>query len=267
MAESFVQALDIARDHRLIDFRSGNVPDITGLRRGASENTSGSAEHPVAIGDKMRAAINAGSLVSFVAGLNAEEKGDVLYSTQLAQRAASAKHDRFAATKDWYGVYVDVLERLGWVGESFAFTDRGSSAGEFSMDKSALEVIATIATSNQLAILVKTLDTLKKLGEDERAVRIFDLQAMAEVSGNFQIGAVQRADNEALSLVLGAFHFDTSDHRGRFLFWKWGAEAIHFWTAVRKMSLNRTFYAKHRNAVVSKLAADAADYIAELNIV
>jgi hypothetical protein len=150
---SFVQALDIARDHRLVGLRSGDTPEITGPRRGGTESASGSAEGPLAISDKMRAAVNAGSLVSFAAGLNAEEKGDVLYSTQLAQRAASAKHDRFAATRDWYGVYVDVLERLGWVGESFAFTDRGSSAGEFSMDKSALEVIATIATSNQLAIL------------------------------------------------------------------------------------------------------------------
>jgi hypothetical protein len=193
---SFVQALDIARDHRLVGLRSGDAPEITGPRRGGTESASGSAEGPLAISDKIRAAVNAGSLVSFVAGLNAEEKGDVLYSTQLAQRAASAKHDRFAATRDWYGVYVDVLERLGWVGESFAFTDRGSSAGEFSMDKSALEVIATIATSNQLAILVKTLDTLKKLGEDDRAIRIFDLQAMAELSGNFQIGAQGRLQSE-----------------------------------------------------------------------
>ncbi len=58
--------------------------------------------------------------------------------------------------------------------EGFAFTDRGSSKGEFSMDKSALEIIATIASGAQLAILVKTIDTLKKLGEDDRALRIFD---------------------------------------------------------------------------------------------
>ncbi len=40
-----------------------------------------------------------------------------LYSTQVAQRAASAKFDRFVETRDWYGLYVDVLDRLGWVGE------------------------------------------------------------------------------------------------------------------------------------------------------
>jgi hypothetical protein len=263
MTVSFVTALDIASDVRLAPFRLEDTQRPAGVRRGRPKKGPDSAEHPVAVTDAMRAAVNAGSLISFVAGLNAEEKSDVLFSTQLAQRAASAKHDRFAKTEDWYGVYVDVL---GWIGEGFAFTDRGSSSGEFSMDKSALDVIATIATGNQLAILVKTLDTLKKLGDDDRALRIFDIQAMTELSGNFQIGAVQKADNDALSLALGAFHFTTSDHRGRFLFWKWGAEEIRFWTAVRKMSLNRVFYAEHRNAVISKLAADAADYVAELKV-
>jgi len=160
-----------------------------------------------------------------------------------------------------------VLERLGWADEGFAFTDRGSSSGAFSMDKSALEIIATIATGAQLAILVKTIDMLKKLGEGDRALRIFDIQAAAELSGNFQIGAVQKADNDALSLALGAFHFETSDHRGRFLFWKWGAEQIHFWTGVSKMTLNQILYAKHRGAVVAKLSADSPDYVAELEIV
>jgi hypothetical protein len=188
-----VTALDIASDVRLAPFRLEDTQRPAGVRRGRPKKGPDSAEHPVAVTDAMRAAVNAGSLISFVAGLNAEEKSDVLFSTQLAQRAASAKHDRFAKTEDWYGVYVDVLERVGWIGEGFAFTDRGSSSGEFSMDKSALDVIATIATGNQLAILVKTLDTLKKLGDDDRALRIFDIQAMTELSGNFQIGAVQKA--------------------------------------------------------------------------
>ena len=120
----------------------------------------------------MRAAVDAGSIVSFVAGLDEEEKSDVIYSVQLAQRAASAKHDRFAATKDWYGLYVDVLGQLGWAVEALAFAEHGASKGEFSMDKSALDVIATIATGAQLAILVKTIDTLKKLGEGDRALHI-----------------------------------------------------------------------------------------------
>ena len=140
----------------------------------------------------MRAAVDAGSIVSFVAGLDEEEKSDVIYSVQLAQRAAGVNHDRFAATKDWYGLYVDVLGKLGWAVEAFAFAEHGASQGEFSMDKSALDVIAMIATGAQLAVLVKTIDALKKLGDDDRALRIFNIQAARDLSGNFQIGAAQK---------------------------------------------------------------------------
>jgi hypothetical protein len=91
---------------------------------------------------------------------------------ELAQRAASAQHDRFAAAADWYRAYVEVLERLGWTGEGFAFEERSSGAHEFTIDKAALDAIMTIATGNQLAILVKTLDTLKKLGPAVAATRL-----------------------------------------------------------------------------------------------
>ena len=104
------------------------------------------------------------------------------------------------------------------------------------------------------------------LGEGDRALRIFEIQAAKDLSGNFQIGAAQKADNAALSLALGAFHFETNDHRGKFLFFAWGAEEIRFWTAVCKMTLNRDLYSVHRRAVVAKLKADAADYVAELEI-
>ena len=50
------------------------------------------------------------------------------------------------------------------------------------MDKSALDVIATIATGAQLAVLVKTIDTLKKLGDDDRALRIFNGCSPSSVS-------------------------------------------------------------------------------------
>jgi hypothetical protein len=259
---SFVETLDIARDDRLGMLRPAPIILSEGDQR------RGDRQHaPEAIGENLRAAVNAGAVVSFVAGLTETETTDVLFSTQLAQRAASAKHNRFAATEAWYGVYTDVLARLGWVGEAFAFTRRATTAGAFTMDKSALDVIMTIATNNQLAILVKTLDTLKKLAEEDGALRVFEMQALAELSGNFQIGAVQRAENGALALALGAFHFRASDRKRHVLFVRWGAEEVEFWTAAQKTTLNRRLYAQHRAAVSARLAADAADYIAALEIV
>jgi hypothetical protein len=46
----------------------------------------------------------------------------------------------------------------------------------------------------------------------------------------------------------------------------WGTKAVEFWTAVRKMTLNDALYAGHRDAVIARLKADAADYIDTLEI-
>jgi hypothetical protein len=259
---SFVQTLDLASDARLVAFRP-DQDHVEGpsLKRGTRQPAAQT------IDPNLRAAVNGGALVSFVAGLSEAEMSDVLFSTQLAQRAASAKHDRFAATKAWYDLYTDVLMRLGWAGEAFAFTQRAKTAGSFTIDRSALDVIMTIATGNQLAILVKTLQTLKGLADRSGAIHVFELQALAEQSGNFQLGAAQRAENGALSLALGAFHFHTRDVRRRVLFVTWGAEEIEFWTGAQKMTLNGVLYARHRDAVAARLVADGADYIAALDIV
>jgi hypothetical protein len=66
--------------------------------------------------------------------------------------------------------------------------------------------------------------------------------------------------------TVGAFHFRASDNRGKYLFFSWGAKAVEFWTAVRKMTLNDALYAGHRDAVIARLKADAADYIDTLEI-
>jgi hypothetical protein len=262
----FVRGLEVSRDPALRRLRPDLRVPGEDLVRGTVEALRGGGEPPEAIGAKLRAAVDAGSVLSFVSGVTAEDKSDVLFSTQLAQRAASARHDRYEATEDWYRVYAEVLEHLGWVGEGFAFTQRGSSSGEFRMEKSALDVIATIATGAQLAILVKALDTMRNLAEEDGAIRVFELQAVAELSGNFQLGAVQRAENGALSLALGAFRFRSKDNRRRVLFWKWGAAEIEFWTAAQKMTLNAELYAPLRRVVVEKLGEEAADYVVDLEV-
>jgi hypothetical protein len=268
MTTNFVHSLELAHDQRLTAFRTAQAGARHGAKREASRGDEGGGEagHPPPIGDKLRAAVDAGSIHSFVSGLGGDAMSDVLYSTQLAQRAASAKFDRFKATREWYGVYLDVLERLGWAGEGLAFNQRDTLAGEFRMDRAALDVIAAVAAGGQLAILVKTLDAMKMLGEGDRPLRIFDLQALGELSGNFQIGAAQRGDNGATSPALGAFHFRAADNRRKFLFFGWGARAVEFWTAVSKLTLNPDLYAVHRASVVAKLKADASDYVAALEI-
>jgi hypothetical protein len=211
------------------------------------------------------AKVDAGSLLSFVDGLDEQQKLDVLYSVQLAQRGASGSYDRFAQTRAWYGKYVEILENLGWAIDQLAFTRFDQREGEFRMDQAALAIIAAIATQNQLAVLQQSLSALAKLAEDDGTIRLFDFHSSAEGNGNFQIGSVQRSANGALSVALGAFFFRSVDDRSRFLFFKWGSQEVHFWTAAQRMTLNTDFYARRRADVVAKLE-DAASFISDLKV-
>ena len=214
----------------------------------------------------LKAAVDAGSLLSFVDGLNAQEKDDVLYSVQLAQRGASGQFDRFAATEDWYRKYTEILENLGWTAEQMAFAKYDQSEGEFRMDQAALAIITAIATQNQLAVLTESIKALGALAEGDGTIQLFDFHTSAQASGNFQIGAVQRAANGAIGLALGAFRYAGTDARRRFLFFRWGSQQVNFWTAAQKMTLNETLYAQHRDAVAAKLGLGARDFIAGLTL-
>lgn len=212
------------------------------------------------------ATVNVGSLLSFVDGVSAQERDDVLYSLQLAQRGASGAFDRFTQTQAWYQKYVEILENLGWATEQFAFTRFDQSEGEFRMDQAALAIITAIATQNQLAVLRESIAALAKLAEDDGTMRLFDFHSTMEGSGNFQLGAVQRASNGALSMAAGAFYFRSIDERRRFLFFKWGAQQVNFWTAAQRMTLNTDFYARRRADVIARLEADAPKFIADLKL-
>ncbi|MDR2012808.1 MAG: hypothetical protein LBQ20_07185 [Rhodanobacter sp.] len=258
---SFIETLELANDERLHMLRptASRGIDSGMIRKGPQTMAPVVADQPI------RAAVNGNSIISFVAGVNQDEASDVLYSTQFAQRAADKKYDKFTAMEDWYGFYTEVLTSLGWVTEALAFTKHQNLSGTYTLDKSALDVLMTIATGNQLAILVKALTTLKGLADGEGAIKIFDLQAMTKLSGNCQLGSVQRADNGVLSMALGAFYFHSNDHRERALFVRWGNQDIQFWSAAQKMTLNTALYARHRAVVTEKLVR-ADDYIATLEI-
>ncbi len=212
------------------------------------------------------AAVNVGSLLCFVDGVSVHEKQDILYSVQLAQHGASGAFDRFTETQAWYGKYVEILENLGWTTEQMAFTRFDQSGGEFRMDQAALAIITAIATQNQLAALQESVAAVTKLAEDDNSIRLFDFNAATQGRGNFQLAALQRSANGALSMALGAFYFRSIDERRRFLFFKSGAQEVHFWPAAQRMTLNAAFYERRRDEVLARLEADAPQYIAGLKL-
>ena len=201
----------------------------------------------------MKATVNASALLSFVDGLEGDDKSDVLYSIQFAQRAASAAHDKFDETPAWYRKYIDVLEILGWAGEQFAFTRTGESHTNVQMDKEALSIITAVATGNQLAVLTKSIEALGKLADDSGQIDLFDFQSSNVLGGNFQIGAAEKGENGLVSFAVGAFYFKATERKKKFLFVKWSTKQVNLFTAAQRMVFNQEIYAVHRDVVKNRL--------------
>ncbi|HEX3101330.1 MAG TPA: hypothetical protein VHQ01_06055 [Pyrinomonadaceae bacterium] len=216
--------------------------------------------------DAPSASASGGSTVSFVKGFPLLQRSDVLNSTLLAQLAANAAFDREQATVEWYGKYIEVLENVGWVLQGFSFASFYSGSASFTLDKVVLNIIAAIATQNELAVVKATLDALQKSGDNDKPLKILDTEGSSGPAGNFQIsGATVDADKNT-SMTLGAFYFKATEHRTRFLWWEWRSAEINVYYGAQSVTLNDEVYATVRAAVKEKLGANAAKFIADIKI-
>ncbi|WP_374682600.1 hypothetical protein [Accumulibacter sp.] len=214
----------------------------------------------------VRAAVDVGSVVSFVDGLDAQSKDDVLDSLQLAQRAANAAADRFADVRNWYHQYLDVLSQIGWVTGQFAFLEREQSEGDLRMDQAALSVLMAIATQNQLAILKEAVAALGSLASSDGTISLFAQMSAHEGLGNFQMGAAQRAGNGVVELAMGAYHFRAVDSTDRIVFFKRTTRALRLWTAAQRMTLNTASYAENRAQIRQMLGEERQRAIAAIRL-
>lgn len=221
---------------------------------------------PPSLPSNLKAAVNAGSILSFVDGVDERERSDVLFSTQFAQRAADAAHDRFAETRSWYRKLNEILEIVGWTNEQYAFQAHEQKEGNLRMDQEALGVITAIASGNQLATLTASIKALEKLAAKDKAITLFDHYAATDLSGNFQIGAVQKGDKGAISMAAGAFYFRSTGSRQKFLFFQWGAREVNFWTAAQKMTFNTAIYEKVRKTIEQRLGDEAMKVVSAIDI-
>lgn len=207
--------------------------------------------------------VDAGSLVSFVAGVPLQHKQDVLNSTLLAQLAASAQYSREKQTAEWYAYYRNVLENIGWVIGKFSYTDYSSSGAQFTADKVILKILEAIATGNDLAVVAATMEALNSLGDDDPAVKIFETSSHTANDGTFQIAAAAESDGVVV-LKIGAFGFSTTQTVTRVLWFRFETGMTKFYKGDEVINLDDQIYAQVRQAVIEKLGDKAITFVKNL---
>lgn len=215
--------------------------------------------------DKEAGYVNAGSLVSFVSGVSKKHQEDVLNSTLLAQLAANKKYDREKDTEKWYQFYREVLENVGWVIQKFDFQKYAPSGASFEMNKVVLEILAAIATQNQLAVVLATMQALKGLSDKDNRLVVFDRQSSSSSSGNFQVSTVQESGG-VIAMKIGAFYFTVEKNVTRFLWFKFASSKSKVYKGSQGITLNEQIYSEVRKEIIEKLGSNATKYIGNLEI-
>jgi len=211
------------------------------------------------------AAVNAGSLTSFVSGITPTHKSDVLNSTLLAQLAANKQYNRFSQTMQWYDFYVSVLAQVGWVIPAFAFRQYQPSGKSLELSSAVLEILGAIATGNELAILAATLKSLNQNSSNENALTLFDQQSFPENIGTFQVFPVGEDDGQVV-MALSAMQFRSEKHVTRFLWFSWTNTSVYLSQSAQKAILNEEVYGKVRQSVIEKLGNRAEEFIKGIEI-
>jgi hypothetical protein len=206
--------------------------------------------------------IDAGAILTFDGEVTPQQREDVLFSVQLAQRAASGEFNRHHETEAWYVRYSQVLEGVGWVPSQSAIVKQEEDSGEMRMDRRALTLLMAVATQNMLGVLTQAIGALEGLADKDGRITLFENFASKEGSSSFQLGAVSPEDGQ-LALAMGAFHFKAADRRRKILLFSSGAQGSRFWSSAQKYILNEPYYARAREAVLVKLG-NPADFIAGL---
>jgi hypothetical protein len=211
------------------------------------------------------AAVDAGSLVSFVSGLTTVHKSDVLNSTLLAQLAASKAFDRFKQTRQWYEKYSEVLAQVGWVVPTFAYREYSPSGASLQLSDAILDILSAIATGDEIKIVQATLTSLKDNPSSQGPLTLFENQSYPENVGTFQILPVGEDDGEVV-MVLTALEFRSEKHVTRFLWFSWTRTTVKLFQSAQKSVLNEDVYKLVRQEVIEKLGDRASQYIKDLEI-
>lgn len=214
--------------------------------------------------DLPAARVVASSLISFSSEVSGQQLKDVQNSVLLAERAANAKFPDGKGSEDWYKVFRDVLNRLGWIMQELTFCQYNSPHNSFKLSQVTLELLTTLLVGDEelLSVVRKTFDCFTN---SPSGLILFKEHSVSKKSGHFQILPCTVKNGQVVLAFVGA-HFKAPEVSDNYFFCSYNSQEIGLHTAKTILTLDEEVYGKVRQEVIEKLGKDAAKCIHELII-
>jgi hypothetical protein len=217
---------------------------------------------------KNQALVVGSDVVSFVKGVSAERKQDIVNAALLAQLAASKRVPDRSDVFAWYNAYFDVLTNLGWVIQDTAFDSYEEQADGLTTHEAILKVAAVLlgASPTALAVITATVEAMKSMDKDNPWITIFERESRSAESARFQIALAEEDEAGRFMVSMMAFGLRADSTITQVLFFKIRSNRVTLKHCSGKVTINEDVLAGVRAAVKAKLVDRTAGYIDSLDI-
>jgi hypothetical protein len=220
---------------------------------------------------RSQAVVVGAEVVSFVQGINAEERSDIVNAALLAQLRAKKVMPEPAGIADlrtWYQQYFDVLSNVGFVTQQTNLQKYHAKTDGFQAHEAVLEVAATLLTGSPtaLAVLASTVKALQKMDQSSPWITVFNRESRSANTAHFQVSTVDRDPTGDLFIAMMAFGLEATSKVTQVLFFKFHKNDTKIENNAGKATINAMVLAALRPTISQKLVAHAADYLGQLEI-
>lgn len=212
---------------------------------------------------KDQAAVDAGSLVSFVNNLTSQNKEDVLNGTMLAQLAASKKYDRYQDPENWFKFYLKVMENIGWVMQELKFNKYQPHQSSFKISQIVLVLLESMLDNDPKKVLQ---DTIKSLEKSSEGLELFGEKSSSSNAGNFQVLPCSVDKSGQVTVAFLGSHFKAKASFSNYFFFTWSDQSIDLFYSAETITLNEGVYSQVRQEIIKKLGSHAKDFVHDLPI-
>jgi len=217
---------------------------------------------------KDQAMVVGSEVVSFVQGVSAERREDIVNSALFAQLVAnkkvSSRDDLFA----WYDAYFNALGELGWVLQDTAFNAYEEQADGLEAHEAILKVATVLlgAAPTALAVITATIEAMKSMDADNPWITIFNRESRSAKAARFQIALAEQDADGQFMVTMMAYGLEAKSTITQVLFFKIRRNGVALKHSSGRVTINEAVLGDVRDKIKARLADRIADYVDSVEI-
>jgi hypothetical protein len=237
--------------------------DLSGTRRGILAQDAATEAGEVFDKAKVQAQVVGSGVFSFAQGVTPEVREAISDSALLAQLVANRKVSAEKSPLEWFKVYADTLQTIGWTLQESGWQDYSATGTGVEVHEKIVEIMTAVLgpSTAALAIIAATVNALKGMNPKSSWITIFSREAQKAKIARFQIGLVEKGEASDVFVSLLACLIEAKDAITQVLVFKFRQAEASFRANSQKVSINRHSIVELGPTVRSKIRAYQADYL------